>query len=237
MVSRLCISQWQQAWRIYFLLLWFLLSRSYFAVLYNLCCLSALFLTAALWLLPKSAKFVLLRYKWTVHTNNKSLTPSTTPPWEKKKKTDVLFILSVWGLIFFVFSFFYLQFVYGLKKWSRIVVTTLLSFYIIYIYFFFFSYLVAIKDTLILNGRSVLVLCSRSIRSSVLPPRRLQNGCSSAGGWVRSGLSGRGTHWFRLIRFKDLLIRYEVAPTSLAICHRLDKPLISCSVWLAFGFW
>lgn len=46
----------------------------YFAVLYNLCFLSALFLTVALWLLPKLAN-VLLRYKWTVYTQQNSLIP------------------------------------------------------------------------------------------------------------------------------------------------------------------
>lgn len=235
MVSRLCISQWQQAWRIYFLLLWFLLSRCYFAVLYNLCCLSALFLTAALWLLPKPAKLCFFNTNELYTQLQNSLAPFNYP---FLKKTLCFLLLAVVRKTYFLYFLFYLQFVYGLKEKTEIELLSplcCLSIWNIYIYNFFL-YLVAIKDTLILNRRSVFVLCSRPVGSSAFLPAAFW-AVQLGWGWVRSGLSGRGTHWFQLIRFKDLLIRYEVAALSLAICHRVDKPLISCSAWLAFRFW
>lgn len=67
MVSRLCISQWQQSMKDLFFPLTFSPRSCYFAVLYNLCFLSALFSTAALWFLPKRWQNVLL-YRWSVHT-------------------------------------------------------------------------------------------------------------------------------------------------------------------------
>lgn len=112
-------------------------------MLYNLCCLSALFLTAALWLLPKSAKFVLLQYKWTVHTTTKQSYPLDFPFLKKNKQKRCAFYY--WQFCvktdLFVFSFFFnLQFVYGLKRKNEIELLSPLCcvfLYYIYIYFFF----------------------------------------------------------------------------------------------------
>lgn len=92
----------------------------YFAVLYNLCFLSALFLTAALWLLPKLAN-VLLLYKWTVHTTKQSY-----------PKMCFLLLTALCKSCFFLFVFFNFTFisVFGKNEnkkqsWIRIVVTIL----------------------------------------------------------------------------------------------------------------
>lgn len=107
MVSHLCI-QWQHAWRIYFL---FTASPlfCYFAVLYNLCFMSALFLTAALWLLPKLAN-VLLLYKWTVytHTTKQSYPNCAFYYW--------LLCVKLLFFVFFLLYFLILNFFWSFKK-------------------------------------------------------------------------------------------------------------------------
>lgn len=183
----------------------------------------------------KAGKIVLLQYRWTVHTTTKQFYPFQLLLLDK---TMCFLLLAVLCNTYFLYFLFYLQFVYGLQEKTEIeLLSPLCCLSIWYIYIlYFFSYLVAIKDTLILNCRSVFVLFSRSIGSSAFLPAAFLT-VQLGQWWVRSGLSGRGTHWFRLIRFKDLLIRYEVAALSLTICHRVDKPLISCLAWLAFCFW
>lgn len=233
MVSRLCISQWQQAWRIYFLLLWFLLSRCYFAVLYNLCCLSALFLTAALWLLPKPAKLCFFNTN-ELYTQQNSLTPSTTPSWNQRCALYYWrFCVKTHFFLYFVFLFAICLWSYR-EKWNRIVVTTLMCLSILYLYFF--RIWLPLKIPWFWKA-AVFLCCVRGPSTLPVPLPAASFTVQLSWEWARCEPSGRGTHWFWLIRFKDLLIKYEVATPGVTIAHRLDKPLISCSVWLAFCFW
>lgn len=136
MVSRLCISQWQHAWRIYFHLLQFLL----FSVILQ-CFIIYVFWVLYLWLLRcdccRNWQNVLLLYKWTVHTTKLSY-----------PKMCFLLLTALCKLFFlFVFSFYFIFILVSQKnkqkkKKTIRIVTILLSFYI-------FSYLVAIKDFLI----------------------------------------------------------------------------------------
>lgn len=192
MVSRLCISQWQQAWRIYFLLLWFLLFFCYFAVLYNLCCLSALFSTAALWLLPKTGKMCFFNTN-ELYTQQNSLTPSSDK--KKKKKCAFYWRFCVktyfFSSLFVLFFFLIFEFILVLrrKNWNSIVVTTLLCLSTN----FLFSYLVAIKDTLISKCSSVV--CVRSVHpflSSSTSPASLSVSLTLELGW---GWARSRTEW------------------------------------------
>lgn len=97
MVSRLCISQWQHAWRIYFHLLQFLL----FSVILQ-CFIIYVFWVLYLWLLRcdccRNWQNVLLLYKWTVHTTKLSY-----------PKMCFLLLTALCKLFFlFVFSFYFI---------------------------------------------------------------------------------------------------------------------------------
>lgn len=164
-------------------------------MLYNLCCVSALFSTAALPLLPKLA-YVLLLYKWTVRLTKQI--PKCAFYWllcvKKKRKKISNYLLM------YIFNFAIIPDLCKSKY-------SCCHLFVVY-YYDFCPYLVAIKDTLIFER---LWSCMCGTSSPLFP-------CGSLSQVV--WLKGSSCHWFLLIKFKDLLMRiWSSTPLLSAIIH------------------
>lgn len=134
MVSRLCISQWRQAWRIYFLLLQFLL----FSVILQ-CFIIYVFWVLYSWLLRCDC---CQNWQMCFFYTNELYTQ------QNPKMCFLLTALCKFFFFFFVFFNFKLILVFEKKNWIRIVVTILSCLYI-------FSYLLLLKTSWFLKCSSV----------------------------------------------------------------------------------
>lgn len=142
MVSRLCISQWQQAWRIYFLLLQFLL----FSVILQ-CFIIYVFWVLYSWLLRCDCCQnwqMCFFYTNELYTQQNSLTPKCAFYYRLLCVKVVLF--------FFFFVFFILNLFWKIDR-IRIVVTIFVESF--YIYLFFFRIWLLLKISRFLKCSSV----------------------------------------------------------------------------------
>jgi len=114
----------------------------YFAVLYNLCFLSALFLTAALWLLPNLVNLNCTR----THTRYKTVLTQ-----------NVLLLLST-ALCEGCFNFLYFL-IFGFLFWSELGLLSLFCHVFLYIFLFLFRIRFILKISWFLNCSCVAALC------------------------------------------------------------------------------
>ena len=146
MVSRLCISQWQQAWRIYFLLLQLLL----FSVILQ-CFIIYVFWVLYSWLLRCDC---CQNWQMCFFYTNELYTQQNPQMW------FLLTALYKFFFFFFVFFNFKLILVFEKKNWIRIVVTILSCLYI-------FSYSLLLKTSWFFKCSRVCSVVSVSPLSSL----------------------------------------------------------------------